>query len=174
MMLENGSASSRMHMAVEDVPLSTPPALPHVATPSTGPSMLLEAPEVLYPRPSLPSSPSHISHAMSPIVSHSPFAMPKRRWELGSDIQVAMVKLVSTMVTKLPGSATYAKFKAWLSAVEDWVASHLGTTLEVLGLHAARTVARLSMMLELYAILETTSVLGIQKGGGRPRGNTTW
>ena len=85
-----------------------------------------------------------------------------------------MVKSVSTMVTKLPDTATYAKFKAWLSAVEDWVASHLGAALEALGPHAVRTVARLTMTPELYAVLETTGMLGMQTGGGRPRGDTTW
>ena len=85
-----------------------------------------------------------------------------------------MVKSMSTMVTKLPDTATYAKFKAWLSAVEDWVASHLGAALEALGPHAVQAVARLTMTLELYAILETMGVLGMQTGGGRPRGDTTW
>ena len=72
-----------------------------------------------------------------------------------------MVKSMSTMVTKLPDTATYAKFKAWLSAVEDWVASHLGAALEALGPHAVRTVARLTMTPELHAVLETTGVLGM-------------
>ena len=85
-----------------------------------------------------------------------------------------MVKSVSTMVTKLPDTVTYTKFKAWLSVVEDWVASHLGAALEALGLHAVRTVARLTMTLELYAILETMGMLGMQTGGGRPQGDTTW
>ena len=85
-----------------------------------------------------------------------------------------MVNLVCTMVTKLPDTTTYAKFKLWLLAVEDWVASHLGTALEALGPHAVRTVARLTMMPELYAVLETTGVLEMQKGGGRPRVDTTW
>ena len=85
-----------------------------------------------------------------------------------------MVKLVGTMVTKLPDTVTYAKFKAWLSVVEDWVASHLGTALEALGPHAVQMVARLTMSPELYAILEMTGVLGMQKGGGCPRGDMTW
>ena len=85
-----------------------------------------------------------------------------------------MVKSVSTMVTKLPDTATYAKFKAWLSAVEDWVASHLGAVLEALGPNAVQTVARLTMTPELYAILETTGVLGMQMGGGCLRGDTMW
>ena len=78
------------------------------------------------------------------------------------------------MVTKLPDTATYAKFKAWLSAVEDWVASHLGAALEAVGPHAGRTVTRLTMTPELYAVLETTGMLGMQTGGGQPRGNMTW
>ena len=86
MMLENGSASSRMHMVVEDVPLPTPPALPHVATPSTGPSVPSEAPEVPRLRPILPSPHSHISCTISLVASRSPIAMPDGQWELGLDI----------------------------------------------------------------------------------------
>ena len=71
-----------------------------------------------------------------------------------------MVKSAASMVTRLPDTATYAKFKAWLSAVEDWVASHLGTSPDALGPHAVRTTARLSMTAELYSLLETTGVLG--------------
>ena len=85
-----------------------------------------------------------------------------------------MVKSLSTMVTKLPDTATYAKSKVWLSAVEDWVASHLGAALEALGPHAVRTVARLTMTPELYAVLETTGVLEMQMRGGRPPGDTMW
>ena len=36
-----------------------------------------------------------------------------------SDNLAAMVKLVGTMVTKLPDTATYAKFKAWLLVMEN-------------------------------------------------------
>ena len=108
------------------------------------------------------------------VASRSPFATPNGRWELGSDIQAAMVKLVGAMVTKLPDTATYAKFKAWLSAAKDWVANHLGTALEALGPHAVRMVAWLIMSPELYAVLEMTVVLGMQKGGGRLRGDTAW
>ena len=78
------------------------------------------------------------------------------------------------MVMKLLDTVTYAKYKAWLSAVEDWVASHLGAALEALGPHAVRTVAQLTMTPELYAVLETTGVLGMQKEGGRPRGDMMW
>ena len=85
-----------------------------------------------------------------------------------------MVKSAPTMVSKLVDTASYAKYKAWLSTVEDWVASHLNTTPDTLGPHAVRTAARLSMSAELYAMLEMTGVLGALKGGGRPRGDTTW
>ena len=160
MMLENGSAFSRIHTVVEDAPLPTPPALPHVAMPSTGPSVLSEALEAPHLCPILPLPPFHISHMRLPVTSHSPLAAPDGRWELGSDIQVAMVKSVGTIVTTLLDTATYAKFKAWL-VVEDWVASHLGTALEALGPHAVHTVARLTMMPELYAVLEMMGVLGM-------------
>ena len=54
------------------------------------------------------------------------------------------------------------------------MASHLGTVLEVLGPHTVRTVARLTMTPELHAVMDITGVLGMQKGGGCPWGNTTW
>ena len=78
------------------------------------------------------------------------------------------------MVTKVPDTAIYAKLKAWLSTVEDWVASHLGTTLKVLGPYVDCTVVQLTMTMELYAILERMGVLGLQKGRGHPLGDTMW
>ena len=42
-----------------------------------------------------------------------------------------------------------------------WVASHLGTTLKVLGPNVVHMVAWLTMMPELYAILEMTGILGM-------------
>ena len=54
------------------------------------------------------------------------------------------------------------------------MASHLGTALEALGPHAVRTVVRLTMMLELYAVLEMMGLLGMQKGGGCLQGDMTW
>ena len=119
MMLENESTSSRMHTVVEDAPPSTHPALLHMATPSNRPSMPSEDPEGPCLHPILPLPPLHISYAMLPVANRSPFAMPDGCWELGLDIQAAMVKLVGTMVTKLPDVATYAKSKPWLLAVED-------------------------------------------------------
>ena len=49
-----------------------------------------------------------------------------------------------------------------------------GNNLEVFSPHAVWTVVWLTMTPELYAVLEMTGVLGMQMGGGRPRGNTTW
>ena len=67
-----------------------PPALPHVAMPSTGPSVLSEAPEVPTLRPSLPLPPSHISHARCQSQAAPPSPRPtgdgswartsRRRW----------------------------------------------------------------------------------------------
>ena len=125
MILENRSASSRMHTAVEEAPPSALPTLPHMAMPSTGPSMPSEKLEEPCLHMIFPLSPSHISQAMLPVASRSPFALAKGGWELGLDIQVAMVNSVGTIVTKLPNTATYTKFKAWLSAVEDWMAVNL-------------------------------------------------
>lgn len=176
--VDNGSASSRhMHTAVDEH--SAAPPVDTRAPPSSGFSAPLEdvppPPPPAFGSRAIPlTPPSHISRATSPVASRSPFATPDGRWELGSDLQAAMVKSVGTMVAKLPDTATYAKFKAWLSAVEDWVASHLGASQDALGPNAVRTVARLTMAPELYAVLETTGVLGAQKGGGRPRGDTTW
>ena len=117
MMLENGSTSSRMQTVVEDALPPTPPALPPVATTTTGPSIPSETPEVPLLHLNLPPPPSRISQETLPVASRSPFSTPDGRWELGADIQVVMVKCVSTVVTKLTDTATYTKFKVWLSAV---------------------------------------------------------
>ena len=77
-----------------DAPPPITPALPHVAMPSTGPSMPLEHLEVPRLCPIFPLPPLHISYATLPVTSHSPFTTPDRCWELGLDIQAAMVKLV--------------------------------------------------------------------------------
>ena len=161
-------------MLVEDAPPPCTPTLPDGAKSSTGPSMPSEDPELPHLHLILPLPPSHISCATLPVASHSSFATPDGRWELGSEIQVAMVKLVGTIVTNLLDTMTYAKFKAWFSAVEDWVASHLGTALEALSPHVVWTVAQLTMTLELYAMLEMMGLLGIQKHRGCPWGDTIW
>ena len=107
MMLGNGSTSLRMHMVVEYVAPPTPPALPHMATPSTGASMPSEDPDGPHFCPILHLPPLHISQAMLLVASCSPFTMADGRWELGSDIQAVIVKLVGTMMTKLPDTTTY-------------------------------------------------------------------
>ena len=106
-----------MHMVVEGAPPPITPALPLLAMPFTGPSVPWEDLEGPRLHLILPLSPSHIYQAMSLIASHSPFATADGHWELGPDIQAAMVKLVGTMVTKLLDNVIYTKLKAWLSAV---------------------------------------------------------
>ena len=64
------------------------------------------------------------------------------------------------MVTCLQEWTTYASFKAWLSAVEDWVSSHTYTTPDNLGLAAIHAVACLMMSLDIYSWLETSGTLG--------------
>ena len=158
----NGSSSSpTLHTAANDenVPPPPPIRLPR-GSPEAGP----ETP-TMGRRSGTITTTAHtpapsIRPPASPVASRAPFATADGRWELGSDMQAAMVKSAASMVTRLPDTATYAKFKAWLSAVEDWVASHLGTPPDALGPHAVRTTARLSMTAELYALLETTGVLG--------------
>ena len=64
------------------------------------------------------------------------------------------------MVTHLQEQATYASFKAWLSAVEDWVSSHTHTTPDNLGPATIHTVACLTMSPDIYSWLETSGALG--------------
>ena len=54
------------------------------------------------------------------------------------------------------------------------MASHQGIMLEALGPHAVRKVVLLTMMLELYTVLETTGILRMQKGRGREWHDMTW
>ena len=69
----------------------------------------------------------------SPVASSQPLRLPDGRWELGMSIQTVMVKSSVQMVTHLQEWATYASFKAWLLAVEDWVLSHTHTMPNNLG-----------------------------------------
>ena len=64
------------------------------------------------------------------------------------------------MVTCLQERATYASFKAWLSAVEDWVSSYTHTTPENLGPATICTMACLTMSPDVYSWLETSGTLG--------------
>ena len=65
------------------------------------------------------------------------------------------------MVIHLQGQATYALFKAWLLAVEEWVSSHTHSMLEKLGLATVYAIACLTMSLDVYSWLETCGALGM-------------
>ena len=56
--------------------------------------------------------------------SRSPHRLDNGRWEVGSDIQSQLIKSVGQMVTKLKKGVSYTTFKAWVSALHDWLASH--------------------------------------------------
>ena len=79
-----------------------------------------------------------------------------------------MVKSVSTMVKKLPGTANYTQLKAWSSAVEDWVYSHMNIQPDRLGPTAVRQVARMSLEAELYTSLAEEGALGGLQGRDGP------
>ena len=72
-----------------------------------------------------------------------------------------MVKSSAQMVTRLQERATYASFKAWLSAVEDWVLSHTHTMPDNLGPATVCAVAHLTMSPDVYSWLETSGALGM-------------
>ena len=71
-----------------------------------------------------------------------------------------MVKSLAQMVTCLQEQATYAYFKAWLLAVEDWVLSHTHTMPNNLGPATVHAMAHLTMSPDVYSWLETSSTLG--------------
>ena len=67
-------------------------------------------------------------------------------------------------------------FKAWLSAVEDWVSSHTHTMPDNLGPATVRTMACLTMSPDIYSWLETSSALGtmqVDGAGWTNRSDTT-
>ena len=99
-------------------------------------------------------------HLPSPVASSYPLRLPDGRWELGTSIQMAMVKSLAQMVNCLQEWATYASFKVWLLLVEDWVLSHTHTTPNNLGLVTVHTVARLTMSPDIYLWLDTCGTLG--------------
>ena len=65
------------------------------------------------------------------------------------------------MVTYLYEWATYASFKAWLSAVKDWVLSHTHTMPDNLGLATVCAMAHLTISLDVYSWLEISGALGM-------------
>ena len=68
--------------------------------------------------------PNYPTSRQSPGIS-SAYQLADGRWELGSQFHGAMVKSAPTLVGKLPTTATYEELKAWSSAVDDWVHSHI-------------------------------------------------
>ena len=72
-------------------------------------------------------------HLLSPAASSQPLRLPDSRWELGTSIQMAMVKSSAQIVTCLQEQATHASFEAWILIKEDWVSSYTHTTPDNLG-----------------------------------------
>ena len=62
--------------------------------------------------------------------SRSPHRLDNGKWEVGSDIQSQLIKSVGQMVSKLKKGVSYTTFKAWVSALHDWLASHAQLTPE--------------------------------------------
>ena len=85
-----------------------------------------------------------------------------------------MVKSVPSMVTKLREGVQYGVFKAWASAVHDWVVSHTGIMPENLGPSSVRFVARLTMASEFHAMVETSGALGTGAPEPGTTGDVTW
>ena len=108
--------------------------------------------------------PSYPTKTLSPAVSKAAHQLGDGRWELGSDFQTAMIKSAPTMVTKLVKTANYDTYKAWSSAVDDWVFSHTQIYPEKLGPSAVRSIARMTLDPELYAALEGDGALGGRAG----------
>ena len=75
------------------------------------------------------------------------------------------------MVIKLKQTANYDLFKAWVSAVDDWVFSHTGLALDKLAPSAIRSVARMTLDAQLYALLEGDGALGRRTGSAA---ETNW
>ena len=71
-----------------------------------------------------------------------------------------MVKSLVQIVTQLWEWATYASFKAWLLAGEDWMSSHNHIMPDNLGAATACTVACMTINPDIYLALETCSAMG--------------
>ena len=109
---------------------------------------------------------SYPSRHPTPTASRSAHQLPNGKWELGSDFQSAMIKSAPMMVTKLTKGVNYGAFKAWASAVEDWVYSHTHIMPDELSPMAVWSVARMTLELELYSALEAKGALGSRSGSG--------
>ncbi len=75
-----------------------------------------------------------------------------------------MIKSAPTMVKKLVKSANYDVYKAWSSAVDDWIFTHMQIYPEQLGPSAVCSVAHMTLDPELYAALEGDGALGGRTG----------
>ena len=116
-------------------------------------------------------------HLPSSVASSQLLRLPDGRWELGTSIQIVIVKSSAQIVTRLQEQATYTSFKSWLLAVEDWVLSHTYTTPDNLGQATVCAVACLTMSSDIYLWLETNGTLGTMQVDGvgrRNHGDTTW
>ena len=109
----------------------------------------------------------------SPAASSQPLRLPDGRWELGTSIQMVMVKSSVQKVTYLQEQATYASFKAWLLVVEVgccptpilcpiiWdqrlsMSTHESDTV----LPVALSFKLMIISLDIYSWLETCGTLG--------------
>lgn len=70
------------------------------------------------------------------------------------------MKSAAAMVKKLGPAAKYDQLKAWSSAVDDWVHSHMQVYPDALAPTAVRSVARMTLEAELYTALEEEGALG--------------
>lgn len=77
-----------------------------------------------------------------------------------------MIKTVGRLVTPLDGSAKYESYKAWESAVGDWVFSHTSLLPSELGPTSVRSIARMTMKPELYTSLDNAGAMGSRGKSG--------
>ena len=77
-----------------------------------------------------------------------------------------MIKTVARLVTPLDVSANYDAYKAWESAVGDWVFSHTNLLPGELGPTSVISVARMTMKPELYTSLDNAGAMGNRSGRG--------
>ena len=70
------------------------------------------------------------------------------------------------MVTKINAKSEFPAYKAWKSAVKDWVFGCTSIYPKDLGPQAVRSVAQMTMDQKLYADLEDAGALGVREAGG--------
>lgn len=66
----------------------------------------------------------------------------------------------------LAGTAKYESYKAWESAVGDWVFSHTSLVPGELRPYSVRSVARMTMTPELYTSLDNAGAMGTREKEG--------